>query len=221
MSGEEAMTSQEAVQATMSPQADGVAARILVVDDEPAIRLFIGRALTAAGYAADFAATGTEALRRARQPLRPHHLGPAHPAPGRLGSPGTDPRRTPGSGGARVVLPGRRRGQGGLPGVRGAGLAGQAVLAGRAAGPGPGQAARQDRGGRARPGWGDRPGRQPHAGRRPAGRRHRGRGGAADQARVPAAARAGRTSGPVGRQGSAAGQRVGSRLRTGLNQGRS
>ena len=64
MSGEEAITWQEAVQATVRPGADGVAARILIVDDEPGIRFLIGRALAAAGYAADFAATGTEALRR-------------------------------------------------------------------------------------------------------------------------------------------------------------
>jgi two-component system OmpR family response regulator len=37
--------------------------RILVVDDEPKIRSFIGRALTAAGYAAEFAASGAEAVR--------------------------------------------------------------------------------------------------------------------------------------------------------------
>jgi two-component system, OmpR family, response regulator len=59
------MTSQEAVQATVTPPPDAVIPRILVVDDEPGIRSFIGRALDAAGYAADFAATGTEALRRA------------------------------------------------------------------------------------------------------------------------------------------------------------
>jgi len=64
MSGEDAMTSREAVQATATPPADGVAARILVVDDEPGIRFLIGRALATAGYAADFAATGTETLRR-------------------------------------------------------------------------------------------------------------------------------------------------------------
>jgi len=39
--------------------------RILIVDDEPKIRSFIGRALTAAGYQADFAGTGTEAILRA------------------------------------------------------------------------------------------------------------------------------------------------------------
>jgi DNA-binding response OmpR family regulator len=59
------MTSQEAVQATVTQSTDAVAARILVVDDEPGIRSFIGRALEAAGYTADFAATGAEALRRA------------------------------------------------------------------------------------------------------------------------------------------------------------
>jgi two-component system, OmpR family, response regulator len=36
--------------------------RILVVDDEPGIRAFIGRALNAAGYPTDFAANGIEAL---------------------------------------------------------------------------------------------------------------------------------------------------------------
>ena len=51
--------------ATVTQSADAVAARILVADDEPGIRSFIGRALGAAGYAADFAATGAEALRRA------------------------------------------------------------------------------------------------------------------------------------------------------------
>ncbi len=39
--------------------------RILIVDDEPKIRSFIGRALTAAGYQTDFAGTGTEAVLRA------------------------------------------------------------------------------------------------------------------------------------------------------------
>jgi CheY-like chemotaxis protein len=58
------MTSQETAQATWPQAADAVAARILVADDEPGIRAFIGRALGAAGYAADFAATGAEALQR-------------------------------------------------------------------------------------------------------------------------------------------------------------
>lgn len=37
--------------------------RILIVDDEPKIRSFIGRALAAAGYGTEFAGTGAEALR--------------------------------------------------------------------------------------------------------------------------------------------------------------
>jgi DNA-binding response OmpR family regulator len=37
--------------------------RILIVDDEPKIRSFIGRALRAAGYATELAASGAEALR--------------------------------------------------------------------------------------------------------------------------------------------------------------
>src|SRR5580704_12270057 len=40
----------------------GPAARLLVVDDEPQIREFIARALTAAGYAIDFAGSGKEGL---------------------------------------------------------------------------------------------------------------------------------------------------------------
>jgi DNA-binding response OmpR family regulator len=59
------MTAQEVAQATFHQPADAVAARILVADDEPGIRAFIGRALNAAGYAADFAANGAEALRQA------------------------------------------------------------------------------------------------------------------------------------------------------------
>lgn len=39
--------------------------RILIVDDEPKIRSFIGRALTGAGYATEFADGGTEGLRLA------------------------------------------------------------------------------------------------------------------------------------------------------------
>jgi DNA-binding response OmpR family regulator len=37
--------------------------RILIVDDEPKIRSFVGRALAAAGYATEFAGTGADALR--------------------------------------------------------------------------------------------------------------------------------------------------------------
>ncbi|MGD0602329.1 MAG: response regulator transcription factor [Streptosporangiaceae bacterium] len=61
------MTSQQVAEATFHQPADvvgSVAARILVADDEPGIRAFIGRALNAAGYTADFAATGAEALRQ-------------------------------------------------------------------------------------------------------------------------------------------------------------
>src|ERR1700724_1667147 len=41
------------------------AARLLVVDDEPRIRDFIARALSAAGYAIDFASSGSTGLRKA------------------------------------------------------------------------------------------------------------------------------------------------------------
>lgn len=41
--------------------------RILIVDDEPKIRSFIGRALSAAGYATDFADNGAEGVRRAQE----------------------------------------------------------------------------------------------------------------------------------------------------------
>jgi len=41
--------------------------RILIVDDEPKIRSFIGRALAAAGYPIEFAGSGAEGLRRAVQ----------------------------------------------------------------------------------------------------------------------------------------------------------
>ena len=42
-----------------------VSARILIVDDEPNIRSFIGRALSAAGYLTAFASTGSEGLQHA------------------------------------------------------------------------------------------------------------------------------------------------------------
>ena len=47
------------------PGAYPTAARLLVVDDEPQIREFIARALTAAGYAIDFAGSGKEGLSQA------------------------------------------------------------------------------------------------------------------------------------------------------------
>ncbi|HXL90725.1 MAG TPA: response regulator transcription factor [Streptosporangiaceae bacterium] len=40
-------------------------AGLLIVEDEPGIRAFVGRALTAAGYATDCAATGAQALSQA------------------------------------------------------------------------------------------------------------------------------------------------------------
>jgi len=46
-------------------QGPAAARRILIVDDEPHIRSFIGRTLTAAGYLADFASDGAEGLSRA------------------------------------------------------------------------------------------------------------------------------------------------------------
>ena len=57
-------TAQATLAQTASPQA---ARRILIVDDEPKIRSFIGRALTAAGYLTDFAMDGTRGLRPRRR----------------------------------------------------------------------------------------------------------------------------------------------------------
>jgi DNA-binding response OmpR family regulator len=48
-----------------SPGTFPTTARLLVVDDEPRIRDFIARALSAAGYAIDFATSGCDGLRRA------------------------------------------------------------------------------------------------------------------------------------------------------------
>ena len=50
---------------TLAEGAGPAAKRILIVDDEPKIRSFIGRALVAAGYLTGFAGSGTEALRDA------------------------------------------------------------------------------------------------------------------------------------------------------------
>ncbi|MGE5133440.1 MAG: response regulator transcription factor [Gemmatimonadota bacterium] len=47
------------------PECGLASRRILLVDDEPRIRDFISRALAAAGYAIDFAETGSEGLRQA------------------------------------------------------------------------------------------------------------------------------------------------------------
>lgn len=50
---------------TRQPATASGLGRILIVDDEPKIRSFIGRALSAAGYATDFAGSGADGLRRA------------------------------------------------------------------------------------------------------------------------------------------------------------
>jgi len=44
---------------------DAAKSRVLVIEDEPRIRSFVARALTADGYAVDVAATGTDGLQRA------------------------------------------------------------------------------------------------------------------------------------------------------------
>ncbi len=60
------MTSnQRSFHAAPAVTASGAAKRILIADDEPGIRSFIGRALAAAGYSADFAASGAQALAQA------------------------------------------------------------------------------------------------------------------------------------------------------------
>jgi two-component system, OmpR family, response regulator len=46
-----------------APESEG-STRILIVDDEPGIRSFIGRALSAAGYGTAFASSGSEALQQ-------------------------------------------------------------------------------------------------------------------------------------------------------------
>ena len=54
-----------AARTTLAPTPAPAARHILTVDDEPKIRSFVGRALTAAGYLTDAASTGTEGLRQA------------------------------------------------------------------------------------------------------------------------------------------------------------
>ena len=56
---------QVAAQGGQGVQGAERSARILIVDDEPNIRSFIGRALSGAGYRPAFASTGSEALRHA------------------------------------------------------------------------------------------------------------------------------------------------------------
>jgi two-component system, OmpR family, response regulator len=59
------MSHDGAARAAVTQEPDPAAKRILIVDDEPQIRAFIGRALTAAGYATEFASTGATGLRQA------------------------------------------------------------------------------------------------------------------------------------------------------------
>ena len=56
---------QELAQTMLDQQVSQAARRILIVDDEPKIRSFVGRALTAAGYVTDFASNGADGLRQA------------------------------------------------------------------------------------------------------------------------------------------------------------
>jgi len=49
----------------LAPECPPPSPRVLLVDDEPRIRDFICRALAGAGYAVDFAETGTDGLRQA------------------------------------------------------------------------------------------------------------------------------------------------------------
>jgi two-component system, OmpR family, response regulator len=50
---------------TLTTEASTAGKRILIVDDEPRIRSFIGRALGAAGYLTDFSPSGSQGLRHA------------------------------------------------------------------------------------------------------------------------------------------------------------
>ena len=59
------MTSLGTARAAFVQPAVGTVQRLLIVDDEPGIRAFVGRALNAAGYSTDCVATGAEALSQA------------------------------------------------------------------------------------------------------------------------------------------------------------
>jgi DNA-binding response OmpR family regulator len=59
------ISDQRSARAASAVTASPAAKRILIADDEPGIRSFIGRALTGAGYLPDFAASGTQALAQA------------------------------------------------------------------------------------------------------------------------------------------------------------
>jgi DNA-binding response OmpR family regulator len=56
------ISNQESAQVRPAAAASPAARRILIVDDEPGIRSFIGCALAAAGYLPDFAVSGIQAL---------------------------------------------------------------------------------------------------------------------------------------------------------------
>ncbi len=62
---EQNVTGPALARAALAQGADAAARRILIVDDEPNIRSFIGRALAGAGYLTGFAGSGTEGLRNA------------------------------------------------------------------------------------------------------------------------------------------------------------
>ncbi len=113
--------------------------RILVVDDEPKIRSFIGRALANAGYAADFSGNGADAVASAQQTRYDLVILD-------LVMPDLDGRQVlgkllaarPDQAVIMLVLRGRRGRQGRPARARRPGLPDQAVLAGRAARPGAG-----------------------------------------------------------------------------------
>ena len=212
--------------ATLTEGADPAAKRILIVDDEPNIRSFIGRALAGAGYLTGFAGSGTEALRRA---LDSHYdlviLDLVMPDMDGCSVLDQLLRARPDQTvmvlscvadvatkvdclerGARDYLTKPFSLAELLARIRvrlreDAHLHGDALRPGEAAG----EVVRAG---------------QPDPGRGPAGRRHRAGAGAPDAAGVLAAARAGGALRPVRTQGQVAGQRVGIRLRPGLQRGR-
>src|SRR6266567_1497892 len=159
--------------AALAEGADPAVRRILIVDDEPNIRSFIGRALSAAGYLTGFAGSGAEGLRHA---LDNHY--------------------------DLVILDLV------MPDMDGCNVLDQLLRA------------RPDQTVMVLSCVADVATKVDCLERGAPGRRHRAGAGAPDPARVPAAARAGGALRPVGAQGQAAGQRVGIRLRPGLQRGR-
>ena len=63
--GDTAVTGPVLGSGTLAGGANSAAKRILIIDDEPKIRSFIGRALAAAGYLTGYAGSGAEGLRHA------------------------------------------------------------------------------------------------------------------------------------------------------------